>query len=271
MVGCSETTENDSTGRDRATPLDRPNEYSSEVDGISVSWPEGWHRAEEALGRPTNTVEVLALATFEGTTAGQCAPTPDAAIAAMEENDVVFTLRTSDGPGESYPPRPPELMPAAEPVPDSTAPGQSGGCYPEGVEAWQLTFQEHGRHFDAFVAARSPLSDDRRVELEEIWANLELAPIDTGRDSAEVGREYWHSLYTHCGINWLDFDGREWVADPELSDGRGNPPPEWGNPTQPGTIVLEDEDTAVFTSRDGELSAEFRPRTPQDPPRQICL
>lgn len=101
---------------------------------------------------------------------------------------------------------------------------------------------------------------------------MHLTPIDDGRGGAEIGRPYWHSLYTHCGIRSTTFDGREWVTDPELraTPSEGNPPAGWGNPDEHGTIELSDEDTAVFTSRDGKRSATFRPRTPQDPPLPGC-
>lgn len=278
--GCADSDDTDTTQVGSEDPAASSNSYSSEVDGISVSWPEGWHRVEAPLdgGRLTNSVELVALATFDDAAAGQCAPAPDAAMEAMEQDDVLFTLRTSDGPGDPAAgdpatPRPQSFMDAAEPHPDSVIrPGEAPveGCFPEGVEAWRLIFQQHGRHYEAFVAGRSPVSDERRAEVEQIWSSLDLTPIATGQDDAEIGRPYWHSLYTHCGIKATTFDGRGWVADPEVSDGQGNPPRAWGNPNQPGTIVLEDEDTAVFTSRDGERSATFRPRASQDPPLQPC-
>lgn len=276
LGGCSDDTGRDEPASSPATVRADAMEYSNEVDGISLSWPEGWHATDGALdgARQTNSVELVALATFEGASAGQCAPAPDAAMAAMEENDVLLVLRTNQqGPPGPVSARPRELMTNAEPVSDSiTRPGQARveGCYPEGVEAWNLSFQEHGRPYDILVAARSPLSDERRGELEQIWSNLQLTPIAIGRDTAEIGRTYWHVLYTHCGVKDTTFDGREWVTDPELSDGGGNPPRGWNNPEQPGTMTMRGENSAVFESRGGERSARFRPRTTKDPPPTPC-
>jgi hypothetical protein len=134
-----------------------------------------------------------------------------------------------------------------------------------------LNFQEHGRPYWVSLATSSPISEQRRAEIEEIWKNLRLSPIAIGRDSAEPGQSYWHVLYTHCGVSSTTFDGREWVADPGLSDGSGNPPKGWNNPEEPGVMELTDENTAVFESRDGRRSARFRPRTPGDPPQRPCM
>src|ERR687897_84680 len=81
---------------------------------------------------------------------------------------------------------------------------------------------------------------------------------------------YWHMLFTHCGIVGTRFAGRNWVAEPVLDDGNGNPPTGWGNPFQPGVMTLTSQDHAEFKSRNGELEATFRPRTPADPPAQPC-
>ena len=267
--GCSDTDSGDRAAPETnnvGTP-NEPNTYSSEVDGISARWPEGWHHITEVLDPLplSNNVQILVLATFEGAEPGECAPAPDGAMAKMGPDDVLFMLRASDGSGDPRPPRPEDLLAAASPV-------AGGDCYPDGVEAWRMQFQEHRRPYEAFVAAKSPLNEARRVEVQEIWAGLRLAPIDDGRNGAEIGRSYWHSLYTHCGIRHTTFDGREWIADPELraTPSEGNPPPSWGNPDEHGTIELKDEDTAVFTSRDGERTAKFRPRTAQDPPLPGC-
>lgn len=274
FAGCSDAEQLESAG-DGGTTTTTPNTYNNEVDGVSAAWPEGWHRSEEPLGGTrASGLELLALATFDGARAGQCSPHPDAAMTAMEEDDALFVLRTT----ESYqdvsmkerPPRPTELMAAAQPHPDAARAGQpavEGSCFPPGVDAWLLSFQEHGRHYEAFVAARAPLSDQRRRELQEIWSGLQIRPIETGLEEAKVGRPYWHLLYTHCGIKGTKFDGRDWVADPELSDGQGNPPPGW-DPY--GTITLTEENVAVFETRDGENTAKFRPRTPADGDALIC-
>jgi hypothetical protein len=43
-------------------------------------------------------------------------------------------------------------------------------------------------------------------------------------------------LYTRCGVTFAQFAGQTWYADPPLSDGQGNPPPGFGNPTDRGSI-----------------------------------
>lgn len=255
-----------------------PQTYNNEVDGVSAAWPEGWHRAEEPLGGGRSSgVELLALATFEDAVAGQCSPHPDAAMAAMEADDALLLLRTTetyeDISMQERPSRPTDLMAAAEPHPDAVSEGEppvEGSCFPSGVEAWRVLFQEHGRHYEALVAARAPLGEQRRSELQQIWSHLELRPIDMGADAAKPGRPYWHLLNIHCGIKGTTFAGREWVAEPALSDGQGNPPREWAASTPYGTITLMEEDVAVFETRDGKLSAKFRPRTAGDGPAPMC-
>ena len=55
--------------------------------------------------------------------------------------------------------------------------------------------------------------------------------------------------------------GRWWRANPPLDDGHGNLPKGWGNPFTEGTMVLVQEDLAVFTSRSGQI-VEFIPWPP---------
>ncbi|WP_343992832.1 hypothetical protein [Terrabacter terrae] len=57
-------------------------------------------------------------------------------------------------------------------------------------------------------------------------------------------------LSTHCGIRFLQV-GDDWferVGGPLARD--GNPPPGWGNPTQPGRVTRAGRD-AVFTDDAG--------------------
>ena len=86
------------------------------------------------------------------------------------------------------------------------------------------------------------------------WPNAERPPCGPG---AEVGTEYEHQLYTHCGIEYTQFDGRLWLAQPPLHDGYRNPPAGWGNPSQLGFVELVGVDNAVF--RAGPLVAHFTP------------
>lgn len=87
---------------------------------------------------------------------------------------------------------------------------------------------------------------------------------------AEIGVRYRHNLYTHCGIRYANFDGRRWLADPILTGiGGVNPPPGWGNPSDPGTMELVTRDRAIFLSSSGE-QAFFIP-APEDYQFKLCL
>ena len=78
---------------------------------------------------------------------------------------------------------------------------------------------------------------------------------------AELGKEYSHDLFTYCGVRGALFDGRFWMADPPLDDGKGNPPHGWGLYTTEGTMALAREDLAVFTTKGGQM-AKFVPWPP---------
>ena len=104
-----------------------------------------------------------------------------------------------------------------------------------------------------------------------VWASLAQASCGAEGDRsapATLGKEYAYELHTHCGVRAAVFDqGRWWRANPPLGD--GNPPIGWGNPTTEGTMVLMREDSAVFTSRSGQV-VEFVP-WPPEVEREICL
>ena len=74
----------------------------------------------------------------------------------------------------------------------------------------------------------------------------------------ELGKAYSFTIYTHCGVRRAYFDGRDWIIEPELSDGNGNPPPGWRSPVDTGTMALVAENLARYTSASGAV-AEFRP------------
>ena len=74
----------------------------------------------------------------------------------------------------------------------------------------------------------------------------------------EIGTGYPYALYVHCGIRDARFDGRLWMADPMLSDGSGNPPPDWTADDSRGTMELVRDDLAVFTAESGRI-VEFIP------------
>ena len=86
---------------------------------------------------------------------------------------------------------------------------------------------------------------------------------------AAVDRPYLQTLYTRCGILGTRFNGAEWVADPPLDDGTGNPPRGWDNPFDIGTITLQPDGRAMFQSFGGR-TAMFRVATEPDDRLSIC-
>lgn len=83
--------------------------------------------------------------------------------------------------------------------------------------------------------------------------------------SKEVARSFRYNLYTHCGIRFASFGGRMWATS-ALSDGSGNPPPGWGNPSQSGRVYVMKTGVAMFASP-GHRLLRFHP-TDAEPP--IC-
>ncbi|MFB8314147.1 hypothetical protein ACFC5T_37330 [Streptomyces sp. NPDC055961] len=76
-------------------------------------------------------------------------------------------------------------------------------------------------------------------------------------------------LYTHCGIDEARIGSTYYEAETPLSDGSGNPPEGWGNPTQRGTMTLESETEAVFTDDAGH-EVKFRARPGASAFKRIC-
>ena len=68
--------------------------------------------------------------------------------------------------------------------------------------------------------------------------------------SVDVGETVAFSMYTHCGVESTQFNGRVWNAVEPLyaSPERLGPPLGWGNPEQDGRLTLESSDRAVFTA-----------------------
>jgi len=254
--------------------------YSNDLDGVTVSYPATWHRAETPLAAAHvgGEVEVLGLATGELPAAEEgCSPRPWAAMRAMDTGDLVVTLRVADEPGTDewleqgreapLESKPDDLL-GQEPLPPGELPG---GCAVDGVEERSVDFLVHERRYTAFLAYRGELSDQRRTELGAVWSSLTLRPIPTADDSAAaIGQRYWHVLLTHCGIRETHFAGRDWIAEPALHDQDGSPPQGWDGPYQAGVMTLTSQDTARFDSRDGQRHGTFRPRTPTDPPAEPC-
>ncbi len=89
----------------------------------------------------------------------------------------------------------------------------------------------------------------------QCWPPLNSLPCSAG---VEVGVAYRYELYTHCGIRDAYFDGRLWVAKPVLSDGSGNPPAGWENPSDVGAMRLVSSEAATFDNGAGR-EANFVP------------
>ncbi|MEV4942193.1 hypothetical protein [Streptomyces zaomyceticus] len=76
-------------------------------------------------------------------------------------------------------------------------------------------------------------------------------------------------LYTHCGIDEARIGPTYFEAETPLSDGSGNPPDGWGNPTQLGTMTLRSATEAVFTDDAGH-EVKFRARPGARAFKHIC-
>ena len=64
-----------------------------------------------------------------------------------------------------------------------------------------------------------------------------VPPVSARPSAAETPKSVSYDLFTHCGIQYARVGNRYYQAIPPLSDGSGNPPPGWGNPYQPGTLI----------------------------------
>jgi hypothetical protein len=78
-----------------------------------------------------------------------------------------------------------------------------------------------------------------------------------------------YSLYTHCGVDEANIDGRWYEASPPLSDGSGNPPKGWDNPYQRGRVTFVSETEVVFSDAAGHR-VRFVLRPDASGPRNIC-
>lgn len=85
-----------------------------------------------------------------------------------------------------------------------------------------------------------------------------LAPSATPTATAltgelAIGVPYNVSVYTHCGLRHVEFDGSNWAISGVLSDGSFNPPAGFGNPRDNGTVTLITRDRARYRSEFGEV------------------
>ncbi len=90
-------------------------------------------------------------------------------------------------------------------------------------------------------------------------------PPDPAQDGdAKTGQPYEYRLYTHCGIEFAQFNGRYWRTEQLTDKGGGNPPRGWDNPEQRGTMTLQRDDEAVFHDDRGH-EVIFRPTNERPP------
>ncbi|MFJ2111775.1 MULTISPECIES: hypothetical protein [unclassified Streptomyces] len=87
--------------------------------------------------------------------------------------------------------------------------------------------------------------------------------------AAPTGRTIPFDLYTHCGIDEARVGSTYFEATTPLSDGSGNPPEGWDNPTQRGTMTLKSESEAVFTDDAGH-EVSFRARPGANALKRLC-
>lgn len=84
-------------------------------------------------------------------------------------------------------------------------------------------------------------------------------------ENARVGTRYEYGLMTHCGVDFIRFDGRWWEAQPHLDDGNGNPPDGWDNGIQEGTLTLRTEAALEFNASAGRTLQFVEVRTAPTP------
>jgi hypothetical protein len=90
------------------------------------------------------------------------------------------------------------------------------------------------------------------VDYGVAWAQLTGPRVVVLEGEPQIGVAYRVSVYTHCGLRQVEFDGSEWGFSGPLSDGSGNPPPGFGNPSDEGSITLTSPDTAIYRTQFGE-------------------
>ncbi len=93
-------------------------------------------------------------------------------------------------------------------------------------------------------------------------------PTPSGRAAPPL-RTIAFELLTHCGIDEARIGSTYFEAVTPLSDGSGNPPAGWGNPTQRGTMTLTSATEAVFTDDAGH-EVTFRARPDARAFKHVC-
>lgn len=78
-----------------------------------------------------------------------------------------------------------------------------------------------------------------------------------------------YRLYTHCGIDEAKLGDTFYEALTPLHDGAHNPPPDWGNPYQEGTMTVTSATEAVFRDDKGH-EVVFRVRPGATEFKRLC-
>lgn len=87
--------------------------------------------------------------------------------------------------------------------------------------------------------------------------------------STPSARTMPYDLFTHCGIDEALIGKTYFEAETPLSDGSGNPPEGWDNPSQHGTMTLTSGTRAVFTDDAGH-KVTFRARPGATAFKALC-
>jgi hypothetical protein len=106
--------------------------------------------------------------------------------------------------------------------------------------------------------------------LSGCWFGGSTPAAQVGSVSLKVGESATIALYTHCGVLEVTINGTPYYAEPALSDGNGNPPTGWGNPTDVGTITLTTASTADFSDSHGNKAHFVSNPTGPAPTIQPC-
>lgn len=135
------------------------------------------------------------------------------------------------------------------------------------------------RHFArtaALAAAAAALAAalagcaDRDAGRDAPRVALPTAPAPSVRfPTAPAPTSIPYELYTHCGIDEALIGSTYFEAETPLSGGAFNPPPDWDNPTQRGTMTLLSPTSAVFTDPAGH-EVRFRARVGADDFKRVC-
>jgi hypothetical protein len=108
-------------------------------------------------------------------------------------------------------------------------------------------------------------------------AGADTGEVETGPADPETGVAYSFDLYTHCGIRWTTFGGRDWRAVQPAPEPKALPGPDGVSTVDfytGGTMTLVDEDLLRFTITEPDVEGrgetfDFVPMTETDP-RPLC-